>query len=317
MALTPYAEVASTYVMAGWDILPLPAMSKKKPPTGYTGENALEIDEEIALGDWMDIGHNVGFRLPKTLIGIDIDSYKDEGRTFKRLIAKLGALPETFGITSQDDVKDGATLFFSIPLGVRLRGSVGSVDLIQSHHRYSVAPRSIHPSGRVYRWVSSSGLELPWTPEPDQAPNLPVAWLEYLMEKEAKEVPVLTQQEEIEFSFEAGMACRKMNALLKGAIIRLKEKKASRHDLMVLSTWAMTGEAAKGHLGYDRILAAYQKAWEKQFSSSERSGRPLSLEFTSAVRGAQRKIHKGMAHCSCNEEARESPQTSASLKMWR
>jgi hypothetical protein len=303
--------------MKGWTVLPLPAQSKKTPPVGYTGEDALEVDESLALGEWMESAGNVALRLPDGVIGIDIDAYKDGGAGYAKLVKRLGALPETMGITSRANVSDGVTLFFSVPKGSRLIGSVETVDIIQKHHRYSVAPPSIHPEGRQYRWVSSSGMDLPWTPEPDEFPELPASWFNFLKEKSGPVKPAIVIRE-IPFEYESGSGCKKMNSLLKGAIIRLREGQAGRHDLMVLATRAMTCEAAKGHRGYDRILAAYEKAWQKSFSASERKSRPLSLEFKSAVLGAQRKISKGHFECTCDREAKlEMPVSSASLKMWR
>lgn len=317
---TPYASIATDYLFKGWDILPLPERSKFAPPKGYTGLNAKDIDEEIALGEWMDTAGNIGLRLPSGVVGIDIDAYKDNGLAFNELVQKLGPLPETMGITSRSTVADGVTLFFSSPKGTKFIGSVGTVDIIQNHHRYAVAPPSIHPEGRVYRWVSSSGLDLPWVPEPEDFPALPEAWVEFLQEKKtvAPKPELVADIDFSEFMAEDGKACKKMNSILKGAIIRLKEKKSSRHDLMVLATWAMTGEAGHGHTGYDRVLIAYQKAWEKSFPAAERASRPLPLEFESALRGAQRKLPRPSGTCRCNEEAqRHAPQSSSSLRMWR
>lgn len=325
MENTPYQSFAGEYLANGWDVLPLPLRSKKTPPKGYTGEDAIEIDEELALGDWMETGGNVALRLPDGVIGIDIDAYKDGGATLKRLIKKLGALPETIGITSRASVDDGVTLFFAVPLGARFKGSEGSIDIIQKHHRYSVAPPSIHPEGRAYRWVSSSGFDIPWTPEVDSFPTLPDAWLNHFLEaskiskedSQRKEALESSVQTEIDFAFPAGTACKKMNSLLKGAIIRLRENQNSRHDSMVLSTWAFTGEAAKGHTGYDRVIAAYASAWKKSFNASESNARPLELEFDSALRGAQRKIPRTGSVCSCERENMKAKKTSSGLKMWR
>lgn len=318
---TPYASRATDYLFKGWDILPLPERSKFAPPTGYTGMNAKDIDEEIALGEWMDTAGNIALRLPSGVVGIDIDAYKDDGKAYAELIQQLGPLPETMGITSRNSVDDGVTLFFSSPKGIKFIGSVGTVDIIQNHHRYAVAPPSVHPEGRVYRWVSSSGLDLPWVPEPEDFPALPKAWVEFLQEKTVAQAAKVERVEDIDFSefvTETGSACKKMNSLLKGGIIRLKEKKSSRHDLMVLATWAMTGEAGRGHTGYDRIIATYQKAWEKSFSAAERKARPLALEFESALRGAQRKLPMPHGRCTCDENAtRSTPQSSSSLRMWR
>lgn len=311
---SPYQATAQALMLSGWTVLPLPTAAKFPPPQGYTGSEAIEVEEELALGEWMETGGNLALRLPDGVIGLDVDAYKDGGETFKALIASLGALPETAIITSQASLDLGGTYLFSVPSGTRLRGSHGSVDIIQSHHRYVVAPPSIHPSGRIYRWVSSSGLELPWLPEPDSFPTLPDAWLKFLS-AEPSWMPEANDDNE-DFGFEAGTMCKAMASRLKGGFIRLKEKSASRHDLMLMTTWALTGEAVHGHTGYEAAVDAYQKAWEKTFTAAERRERPIGLEFDSAVRGAQRKQGGIKGACSCESVQPHHHKRSKDLKMW-
>lgn len=313
MSITPYAEKAQDYINKGWEILPLPEKSKFAPPAGYTGADAREVSEDIALGEWMDIGANVGLKLPRGVVGIDIDAYKDGGKSYTTLTNELGSLPETVGVSSHGSLSEGGTLFFTVPKDIVLVSGVGTVDLIQHHHRYSVAPPSIHPSGRVYRWISSSGFELPWVPEPDELPDLPQAWVERLA---MVETPA-DLFDDVPFVAGEGAPCKRMNSLLKGALIRLRERKIGRHDLMVRATWAFTQEAAKGHTGYERVLAVYRRAWEKSFTPQERAERPLSLEYSSAVRGAQRKTRSASGGCLCAPERLSRGGSVNKFKMWR
>lgn len=314
MSITPYAEKAAEYMMRGWEVLPLPERSKAAPPAGFTGAGGGEVTEELALGEWLEQGHNIALRLPKGVVGVDIDAYKDSGRTFTTLTRELGPLPETVGVSSQDSIEKGGTLFYTLPSDLPLSGGEGAVDLIQHHHRYSVAPPSVHPSGREYRWVSSSGLPLPWIPEPEDLSPLPSAWVERFA---AVETPA-DLFEGVPFTTADGAPCKRMNSLLRGALIRLREKKVGRHDLMVKTTWALTAEAAKGHTGYERLLSAYRRAWEKTFTAEERATRPLLLEFNSAVRGAQRKVGKSAGNeCFCETASRARATGTAGLRMFR
>ncbi len=98
----PYAEAASKYRAAGWlGVLPVgykPA-EKGPPPRGYTGHEGTDpTDDQVA--DWVAKrgDRNVTLRLPKNVVGIDVDAYdgKAGGETLDVLESELGSLPETW-----------------------------------------------------------------------------------------------------------------------------------------------------------------------------------------------------------------------------
>lgn len=126
---------------------------------------------------------NIALRLPDGVIGIDLDLYEDPTKdhpaeerqaAWKELEARLGPLPESPRATCRNDGISGIRLY-RVPAGWKATGilpaapvcqghplpdgrealpgdSVSPGEVIQHHHRYMVAPPSLHPSGRRYRW---------------------------------------------------------------------------------------------------------------------------------------------------------------------
>ena len=77
----PYASAAAAYWQAGWrGIVPLPARAKKNPPSGFTGSTG--VDPSYAdLDAWAtgpEGSGNIALRMPRDVIGIDVDAYGDK-----------------------------------------------------------------------------------------------------------------------------------------------------------------------------------------------------------------------------------------------
>lgn len=180
----PYATGANTYWRAGWrGPVPLPYKAKKNPPSGYTGENG--IDPSYADIDAWATGPegsgNIALRLPRNVVGIDVDAYGDKlGRqTLEAAEIRLGALPATWRTTSRDDGVSGIRLY-RVPEGLAWPGEIGpSTELIQHRHRYAVVWPSVHPEGRTYRWIGPDGVVTTTVPDVDALPALPDAWVEH------------------------------------------------------------------------------------------------------------------------------------------
>jgi hypothetical protein len=128
-------------------------------------------------------GGNIALRLPEDVIGIDLDLYLDPSKdhpaierlaAWEALVGPLGPLPESPRATSRDDGVSGIRLY-RVPAGWKAAGILPAApvcqghplpggrearpgdlvspgEVIQHHHRYLVAPPSVHPSGRRYRW---------------------------------------------------------------------------------------------------------------------------------------------------------------------
>lgn len=179
----PYRDAADAYWSAGWrGILPLPFKHKANPPNGFTG--AAGVWPSYAdIQAWKDFpetrGGNISVRLPPHIIGIDVDAYgeKKGARTFGDACVRWGTLPPTWRTTSRDDGVSGI-LLFRVPEGLHWPGELGTdVELIQYRHRYAVVWPSIHPTGKMYRWIDPTGVASITPPRVDELPLLPEAWI--------------------------------------------------------------------------------------------------------------------------------------------
>ncbi|MBF5081384.1 bifunctional DNA primase/polymerase [Quadrisphaera sp. INWT6] len=184
----PYAESALALQRSGLGgPLPLPSLQKFPPPTGWSGAGALyPSGADVAAWTEDTPAANVGLRLADGVKGIDVDAYGDKegASTLAAAEATLGALPPTFMSTSRHDGVSGIRLFRA-PADTVLVSTLGAagygphVEMVQPTHRYVVAPPSIHPEGREYRWVGPDGVDLlpGEVPSVDDLPELPPAWV--------------------------------------------------------------------------------------------------------------------------------------------
>ena len=188
MSARLYASAARSYLAAGYSPLPLPPGQKWPPPKGWTGAGAPMADlDQVRRWARSDPAGNIALRLPDDVIGIDLDLYPDPSKdhpAFERMAAwdailgQLGPLPESPRATSRDDGISGIRLY-RVPSGWKGAGilpaapvceghplpggrearpgdPVSPGEVIQHHHRYMVAPPSVHPSGRRYRWLGGN-----------------------------------------------------------------------------------------------------------------------------------------------------------------
>lgn len=120
--LTPF-DCADLYRARGWEgTIPLPASSKTPPPSGYTGA-AGHMPSGADVEEWRRHGFraggrtypagNLALRLPRDVIGLDVDHYgtKSGGDTLAGLITRWGPLPPTKRSTSRSDGISGIRLY--------------------------------------------------------------------------------------------------------------------------------------------------------------------------------------------------------------
>lgn len=187
-----YADHAKAYLEKGYSPLPLPPGKKWPPPEGWTGDvGPMATEKEVH--QWMGLDQvdgtdsNIALRLPRGVIAIDVDDYGDHGgaATMQRAVEALGSLKDvTLGKSSARGFTDpSGHRLFRIPEGVKLHASLAQagfgpgVDIIQFHHRYIVAPPSVHPDGGTYEWHGRTVADFPAV---EDLPMLPDAWLEAL-----------------------------------------------------------------------------------------------------------------------------------------
>lgn len=184
MSPRPYASAARACFRAGYSPLPLPPGQKWPPPKGWTGAGAPMADlNQVRRWARSDPAGNIALRLPDDVIGIDLDLYPDPSKdhpavermaAWDAVLGQLGPMPESPRATSRDDGISGIRLY-RVPSGWKGAGilpaapvceghplpggrearpgdPVSPGEVIQHHHRYMVAPPSVHPSGRRYRW---------------------------------------------------------------------------------------------------------------------------------------------------------------------
>ncbi|MDX1450291.1 MAG: AAA family ATPase, partial [Acidimicrobiia bacterium] len=121
---------------------------------------------------------NVALRVPKGVVGVDVDQY-DEKRGADALDELgLDPLPPTWISTSRP--YPSGIRWFRTPGDVRLKGApVSGVEIVQHHHRYAIVPPSIHrDTGLPYRWVTPDGEPSDTPPRPEDLPELPPEWVE-------------------------------------------------------------------------------------------------------------------------------------------
>lgn len=181
--VTPYGSAALRYWELGWrGVLPLPPRAKSYPPKGWTGRGGPEPSYADVYA-WAEShsGGNIALRLPRGVLGIDVDDYGDKhgGRTIETLEAQYGPLPATWRSSARPGTISGIR-FYRIPEGLRWPGELqgGCVELIQHVHRYAVVAPSINPdTGSQYRWYDPDGHPSLSPPSPDDLPELPDAWI--------------------------------------------------------------------------------------------------------------------------------------------
>jgi hypothetical protein len=157
-----YARYAPLYLALGYSPLPLPAGQKKSPPRGYHGrEGKWASEEQVQRWCAERPDGNIALRLPRGVIGIDVDAHRSLAalEAWRNLEARLGPLPPGPRSTSRNDGVSGIRLF-RVPVDFECHGDLPEVDgtspgeVIQHHHRYVVAPPSIHPdTGKAYGWL--------------------------------------------------------------------------------------------------------------------------------------------------------------------
>lgn len=177
---SPYASGALELWEAGWrGILPLPRRAKAWPPTGYTGAGGTDPSYPDIHAWAENHSGNIALRMPPNVIGIDVDAYGDKkgATTMSHSRTAWGELPPTWRITSRDDGISGIALY-QVPPGLAWPGEVGpGVEILQRTHRYAVAPPSIHPEGRAYRWITPGGATSLTPPRPSELPEMPESWV--------------------------------------------------------------------------------------------------------------------------------------------
>lgn len=263
----PFAEHALGYRQAGWPVLPLAPGSKGPPPDGYTGRTGVDASEPDVWSWTEDRPHaNIALRMPPGVIGIDVDHYGDKHGldTLIDLVAECGPLPPAPWSSARDDGASGIR-YFRVPDGYQSIGRLAGIEFIQRHHRYAVAPPSVHPEGMVYRWHAADGTELDTVPRVDELPELPQAWLSRLADDHRGDTAKTSLSgPEADAAFERlvtpGEPCRCAREAL-GAILGELHGGSSRHDTMCAAQVRLLRLGEQGHPGIGAAVQTLENAF--------------------------------------------------------
>jgi hypothetical protein len=235
---------------------------------------------------------NIGLRLERGMLGIDVDAYggKAGARTIADAEQRWGALPSTVWSSSRDDGVSRIR-FYRIPEGLHWPGDLGDksgVELIQYRHRYAVVWPSIHPEGRTYRWFGADGNEI-GIPDPDQLPALPDAWVQGLTRGEAAGETARNSWKDDEAAAWVASRpgaleppCRRMRKAIDGVLDGIRGPGAT-HVAVCRGTSRVVRLAEMGHAG---LLAALTELHAPFMDDVMRPGRAGE---TRTREGAQRE----------------------------
>ncbi|WP_405906342.1 AAA family ATPase [Streptomyces sp. NBC_00828] len=198
----PFGTGAPVYAAAGWaGVIPVDREAKKPARsecTGHDGFQAKAVDSARWITDHGTC--NLGLRLEKGLIGIDVDAYngKRGDETIAALEKELGELPPTCSSTARGEGPSRIRLYWMPQdwiyqtLATKLTAEAGGeslsdVEIVQRHHRFVQAWPSVHQkTGSVYRWYRPDGSLFPEgeVPRLRDFAALPEAWVAHLTKRQ-------------------------------------------------------------------------------------------------------------------------------------
>lgn len=237
-------------------------------PQHYNGPKAINRYGEL----------NLGWRMPRGVIGIDVDHYEDKhgADDLKVLESELGPLPETWSSTARGD-GPSRIYFFKVPEDCgELRGSLSeAIEIIQHHHRYAMVWPSVHAkTGNTYAWYNGHRSDTP--PSLDQLAELPPAWLEYLSKPQHEHgagagLDVMTFRQTYTEESDPDLVRRIRE--------RFDTTPSCRHDSMVIALGWACREATYGKINAGDIFDQLAVDWD-----DATAGEGREAEFDNMVR---------------------------------
>lgn len=329
---TPYQAAARDYWEAGWSPLPLPAASKAPVPVGFTGATGKYVTEK-QLDEWLAEGAkakagklsfkpaNVALRLPRNVLGVDVDAYGEKAgeATLAAAEEEWGPLPRTWVSTSRDDGLSGIR-FFRIPEGLAWPGQLPQglgVELLRWDHRFAIVAPSVHDITRAsYRWLEEKFAgpigdravvleESDSFPEIADLPALPKRWVEGLTKGEK------WKERAVDDEMDAGdlrawllarnapdTPCAAMRKTVTdyARALRKSGDDGGAHDSARDAAWAVLGDAAGGHSGVSKALAELRQIFLNSVAGRRTDAGAARAEWARIVlRGAAKVSAEGDA----------------------
>lgn len=181
--MNPYGISALAYHDAGFS--PLPALGKLLVVKMASGRHPNVSREQIEKWSKTHGPFNVALRVPKNVIGLDIDEYKGDLDRLKKLESELGELPPTWNSDSRGGT--GGKLLFRVPdelASDKWQSNISGITIVQHTHRYVMAlPSRNKESNSRYQWyMGLNGLLVPdyQIPTVDELSEIPKEWASVL-----------------------------------------------------------------------------------------------------------------------------------------
>ena len=153
----PTRDDALRLAAAGWPVIPLRG---KIPMTAHGVKDATTVPEQIARWWPGRAQHNIGARVPRSLMVLDIDP-QNGGSLAALTDAAGGHLPRTLTVHSGRGT-GGRHLYFLNPGGPLSSSRLPAGIDVKTETGYLVMPPSLHPAtGQPYRWESAPPAHLP------------------------------------------------------------------------------------------------------------------------------------------------------------
>jgi putative DNA primase/helicase len=316
---TPYELAARDYLDAGWEPLPLPARQKSPVPTGYTGALGKHVTaetietwlaEKVKAGKMLFKAGNVAIRLPKLVVGIDVDAYGEKAgeATLAAAEAAWGPLPRSWVTTSRDDGLSGIRLF-RVPPDLAWPGQLpqgGGVELIRWDHRFAIVAPSLHDkTGNQYKWYTEEFVngeitlvEADGIPTLDDIPTMPRKWVKGLTNgTKWKDRPIDEEmdardlQDWLSARPDPDTPCAAMRTTVTNyaRALRKASDDGGAHDAARDAAWAVLGDAANGHTGIKKALGELRRIFLTSVEERRADAGAARSEWARIVlRGAQK-----------------------------
>jgi len=154
----PLLREALACLARGWSVIPL-RPREKRPLIAwleYQQRRAQTDEIEGWFQRWPQANLGVVTGWVSRLVVLDIDPHHGGDASLAKLVEEHGALPKTLEAVTGGG---GVHLYFDHPGGlVSNRAGVAPGIDVRGDGGYIVAPPSVHPSGRRYRWVEGRSL---------------------------------------------------------------------------------------------------------------------------------------------------------------
>jgi hypothetical protein len=172
-SLSAAGRAALGYAELGWSVLPLRAKSKRPLVAWRPLEDrrAGRAELEGWFRRWPDANVGIVTGAISRLVVLDIDPQHGGDHGLAAIERRHGPLRPTVEVATGGG---GRHFYFAAPGGeIRNRAGLAQGVDLRGDGGYIVAPPSIHPSGRPYRWVAGRGPhEFPLAPMPPWIPRL-------------------------------------------------------------------------------------------------------------------------------------------------